>query len=89
MRNVHVTDHAHEQWVMRAPSTIGVPEKEDIQQAWRRGEMVLDYQFDAEEVRHDDQTGMVLFRKDEVATTVMRASTAVMRANIPQEVADE
>lgn len=89
MRNAAITDHALEQWVMRAPPIVGEYEKADVEQAWRRGQMVLDYTFDAEEVRHDRETGMVLFRKGEVVTTVMRASTAVQRANIPQEVADE
>lgn len=89
MCNVYITDHAREQWVKRAPRIVGTYGKADLKEAWRRGERVTDYTFDAEEVRHDPETGMVLFRKEEVITTVMKAATAVMRADIPQEVADE
>lgn len=77
MNRPFVQDHAIERWVLRGgPVSDGLVWR-SIQLAYWNGERLSDHGLDwADEVRYDEQTGMITVRVGQSIKTVINSETA-------------
>lgn len=80
---VVVPDHAVEMWVKRGGRVqYDRRARATVVEVWRRGHEVAEHRFEADEVRHDPESGMVLLFRDGVVKTAIAERTASHRADL-------